>query len=127
MKLHGNKSYDLKIQHRGRYLHAVMTGIESIQQFMDAWKEIAKECQMQACSRILCEGCLEGTGMAMGSEEYGKIISEIDLPVGTRIAVICSEERLKQVTFEERSVTTRIPVLPKIFFDAEEGINWLTK
>jgi hypothetical protein len=65
--------------------------------------------------------------MTLDIHEYGRRISETDVPQGTRIAIVCSDEDYDQFSFDTRAVTTGLPVFPRIFTSAEEGVRWLTK
>ena len=120
-------SYDLQIKNKGLYIHATIEGVDCLENFNKVWNKIARECIKQAARRILCEGCLEGSGMTMDLRQYGKKISETDIPSGTRIAIVCSPEDFDQFHFGERTSTTSMPVFPRIFRHREEAIEWLRK
>ena len=66
--------YDLDITNKGIYLHVRIGGVECLSNFKDVWNRIGRECDKQASRRVLCEGCLEGSGMAgdMEIEEFLK-------------------------------------------------------
>lgn len=119
--------YDLQIKNEGLYIHAKIEGVDCLENFKKVWNKIAKECNLQAATRILCEGCLEGSGMTMDLHQYGKKISETDIQAGTRIAIVCSPEDYEQFHFGERTSTTSMPVFPRIFRRREKAVEWLTK
>jgi len=120
-------SFDVDIENRGIYLHVRIEGVQCLQNFKEVWSRIGRECDKQASRRILCEGCLEGSGMTLDLTEYRKRISETDVPAGTKIAIVCSPEDYDQFGFETRSITTGMPVFPRIFRSVDEGVKWLTK
>jgi hypothetical protein len=119
--------YDLDITNKGIYLHVRIEGVQCLSNFKDVWSRIGRECDKQASRRVLCEGCLEGSGMTLDIHEYRRRISETEVPQGTKIAIVCSNEDYDQFGFDARAVTTGMPVFPRIFTSVEEGVRWLTK
>jgi len=120
-------AYKLSIQHKGRYIHVKVSGVTNLQNVLAIWKKIAQASRRLSLKNVLCEGCLDIPGYTGTLYDYGEKISGTDVPGGTRIALICSEEKYQELSQSGTVLTTRFSVFPKVFRDVGEGTEWLTK
>lgn len=120
-------AYKLSIQHKGKYIHVKVSGVTNFQNVLGIWKKIAQVSRKLYIYKVLCEGCLEIPGYEGNLYDYGKRISGTDIPSGTKIALICNEDKYEELLKSGTVLTTRFSVFPKAFIDVGEGIQWLTK
>lgn len=67
-------TYKLAIDQKASYLHAIVTGRNSIENVMLYMAEIHRECSLRGCFRVLIEERLEGP--RLGTQEVFQIVSE---------------------------------------------------
>src|SRR5215510_11012312 len=53
-------SYTLTIEAEGDYLHAIVTGVNSVENVVTYLQELRQECEARGCFRVLIEERLEG-------------------------------------------------------------------
>jgi len=53
-------SYTLTIEAEGDYLHAIVTGVNSVENVVAYLQELRQECEARGCFRVLIEERLEG-------------------------------------------------------------------
>lgn len=70
---HGT-TYELRIEEKAAYLHAVVTGRNEPETVLRYMEEIRRECALRGCFRVLIEERLEGP--RLGTPEVFKIVSE---------------------------------------------------
>jgi hypothetical protein len=58
-------SYQLTIQKKNTYLHAIVTGVNSREAVIGYMKDLRRECQAVGCGRILIEERLEGPRLSV--------------------------------------------------------------
>jgi hypothetical protein len=79
-------TYELKIDQKPGYLHAVVTGTNSTENVMLYLEELLHHCSARGCSRVLIEERLEGP--RLGPVEVCQIASEGSLRCGcTSLAI----------------------------------------
>jgi hypothetical protein len=75
-------SYDLKINYKDNYIHAEISGIEKLENVLAVWMEIALACKGINFKKVLCEGCLKGSGPVQDIKEFAKYFMETGMPEG---------------------------------------------
>jgi hypothetical protein len=120
-------AYRLSIQHKGQYIHVKASGVTNLPNVLAIWKKVAQVCRRSSIKKVLCEGCLEIPDYKVTLYDYGSRISDTDIPNGTRIALICTHEMYEELSKSGTVSTTRFSVLPRVFTDIGEGIEWLTR
>jgi hypothetical protein len=120
-------SYEVTITKKANFLHAIVSGKETLENLIAAWKEIAEACQGHKCKRILVDGCLDGPGDTLDIYNLGNRFHELGIPLGARIAMACKEEDVPKLSFAEVVVKNRNPVTTKIFLNKDDAVQWLTK
>ena len=55
-----SSSYTLTIEVKGHYLHAIVTGLNSVENVVSYLQQLRKECDARGCFRVLIEERLEG-------------------------------------------------------------------
>jgi len=118
-------SYDLEIIREKGFIRARISGVETLQNVLSAWREVAGACNTHKCSRVLCEGSLRGPGPVVDIYEFGRKFLAIGMPPGTRIALVSDEENYRKMKFAETVVSTRAAVVPRVFLNVDEAVAWL--
>jgi len=118
-------SFELKIENKGNYLHAQVTGTNSPQSVVGYMNAIREQCEEQNCFRILIEENLEGPRFDE-LEIFTLISAESADALGffEAIAYIDAQQDFDKTRFAESVAINRgIPVA--VFGSAEDAANWL--
>jgi hypothetical protein len=118
-------SFKISIEKVEEYLSVKVTGKETLDNVLEAWRKVAEACQKYSCRKIIFDGCLEGPGRTLDIYEFGERIREIGMPVGVKIAVICKEDDLKKLQFAETVVANRAPICTRNFLNKKDAETWL--
>jgi hypothetical protein len=119
-------NYRLTIKVEGEYIHAQVTGEESLENSWSYWREIAAACKENNIKNVLVEDYLEGEISTIDLYTFAKgLTDKTGLPVGTRIAAVSLPEKLPSQQFAETVSVNWAGVDGKAFTDIDEARNWL--
>jgi hypothetical protein len=82
----GRMSYNLAIEQKPGYLHAVVTGTNSRENVVHYLVDMLRECVTRDCFRVLIEERLEGT--RLGTMDVFRISSGANRPIAGRNPII---------------------------------------
>jgi len=117
-------SYKLSITQKPRYLHAVVTGLNSKENVMAYLEEIRRECATHGCSRVLIEERLEG--LRLNTTDVFQIAAEGSGRAQgfEAIAYVDVNAEGDLMKFAETVAVNRLlPV--RVFSSVREAENWL--
>ncbi len=118
-------TYELTIRREPTYLHAVVTGRNSLENVRGYLEEIHRECRARGCSRVLIEERLEGP--RLGTLDVFKIViegSNRGREMMTAIAYVDVNAETDLMRFAETVAVNR--VLPvAVFSTVADAERWL--
>ena len=121
-------TYQIQITLEDEFLHAYVTGKESLEVFKAYWREISEVCGKRKYKKVLVEDYLERAVSILDLHTFAKtFIQETGIPLGTKIALVMSAEQLDVMMFTENVVSNWNGVTIKAFTDFHEARHWLLK
>lgn len=120
-------TYTLSIGQKPTYLHAIVTGQNSVENVERYMEEVFRECQVRGCWKVLIEERLEG--QRLGTLEVFEVVSRGSsrfVGLATAIAYVDVNAVGDTMRFaEDVAVNRAIPV--KVFASVEDAENWLLR
>jgi hypothetical protein len=118
-------SYKLTITHKPRYIHAIVTGLNTRRNVEGYLEEIRRECTARGCFRVLIEERLEGS--RLGTMDVFQIAAEGSrrtYPYFEGIAYVDLNAQGDLMKFAETVAANRcLPVA--VFSSVSDAENWL--
>lgn len=122
------KTYQIQITSRDGFLHAYVTGRESLENFRAYWREIAEACLKRKFKKVLVEDYLERAVSIIDVHKFAKtFLQETGIPLGTKIALVMPREQLDVMMFTENVISKGNDVIIKTFIprDIDIATEWL--
>ena len=120
-------SYQISVTKLDQYLLVTVDGIETLDNVVSVWKEVAKACKRHNCRKVLFDGVLRGSGPLADIYDFGKRFNELGMPAGSQIAVLCKEDDLGKLQFAETVVANRALVVTRNFLNKDDAEAWLMR
>jgi hypothetical protein len=118
-------SYELSIEERPGYLHAVVTGVNSKENVVRYLDDIRRECAARSCSRVLIEENLKGPRLdildVFDIASSARERATTPLPVVAYVDVNATSDLMKFA--EDVAVNRGIDV--RVFSSVADAAQWL--
>lgn len=124
------KTYQIQITSQDSFLHAYVTGMESLENFIAYWREIADACLQCKFNKVLVEDYLQRAVSIVDVHTFATtFLKETGIPEGTKIALVMPREQLDVMMFTENVISNRNGIIIKTFIprDINVATEWLLK
>lgn len=119
-------TYQIQITLEDGFLHAYVTGKESLENFKAYWQEISEICVKRKYQKVLLEDYLERAVPILDLYTFARtFVQETGIPFGTKIAMVMSAEQLDVMMFTESVINNWNGVSIKAFTSLTEARSWL--
>jgi hypothetical protein len=118
-------TYVLRIEPRADYLHAIVTGANSLENVVGYMEQLAHECAARQCFRVLIEERLEGPRLK--TMDVFRVASQSGKPLVSQMRAIAFVDvnavgDMMQFA-EDVAVNRGLPV--RVFATVEQAAQWL--
>ena len=118
-----NKLYSIEIDHRGEYVHVIVSGSKVTPEIALAyWREIIDECEERGCSKILLDhNFVEMIGM----QEMTQVIGPVGEMLKGRLLAFYDRYGNYDIPEAGKMILRSEGVKMQIFHDLEKAKKWL--
>ena len=117
-------TYDVQFAHMPDYIHAIVTGQNSYDNFLRYTDEVLVECQRAECRRILIEDKLAGPRMTEG-EIFIVVTDASRRAYGFYEALAFVDQQIGETRYFAETVAVNRGIPIAIFRDVAQAEEWL--
>ena len=123
-RLSSNMTYDVQYVRRPDYIHAIVTGQNSRENFLHYTDDVLAECRRAQCRRTLIEDKLTGPRMSDG--EIFIVATEASRrALGFYEALAFVDEQIGETRYFAETVAVNRGIPIAVFHNVEEAERWL--
>ena len=116
--------YEIEFVSKSGYVHAIVTGVNSTENFVRFTTDILDECKRTENRRVLMEDKLEGPRMSE-VDVYLVVIEASKRAAGHYTALAYVDERIGEVRYFAESVAVNRGIPMALFSNVEDAESWL--